>query len=350
MGIVVRCWEEMTGEVLRPNGPTALFGDRRHGRQEEDAQQYAHLEEPWRALHAAVVIALDVARRNSRPPEYTKRKLHQAPLDEEQQPLPWSTARIMSRACKELNKIARRRADQLLQKRATCNRSAYPEFQKAWIDTGLAVVRKGQVCTRILANWRDPRPIDAQQRLLVLATDGSGRGGQAGWGLTAVRTTQECLTVATTTGFSPERAVREECGRVVVNQTQPEYLGAKRATNNTAELSAVHHALGSARELRQKGEAVLILSDSQLAICTTTGAWASRKHKALVERNRKALAQLRAGGADVIFRHVRAHTGHGMNERADELAAQGAQGLRRRGNAIYVPLDGQRLPADTVPD
>ena len=50
----------MTGEVLRPNGPTALFSDRRHGRQEEDAQQYAHLEEPWRALHAAAVIALDV--------------------------------------------------------------------------------------------------------------------------------------------------------------------------------------------------------------------------------------------------------------------------------------------------
>eukprot|EP00964_Phaeocystis_antarctica_P086559 scaffold54835_cov60-Phaeocystis_antarctica.AAC.2 len=36
-----------------------------------------------------------------------------------------------------------------------------------------------------------------------------------------------------------------------------------------------------------------------------------------------------------------------MNERADELAAQGAQGLRRRDDAIYVPLDGPRLPADT---
>ena len=97
-------------------------------------------------------------------------------------------------------------------------------------------------------------------------------------------------------------------------------------------------------------EAVLILSDSQLATCITTGAWASRKHKALVARNRKALAQLRADGADVKIQHVRAHTGHGMNERADELAAQGAQGLRRRDGAIYVPLDGPRLPADTVPD
>ena len=165
-----------------------------------------------------------------------------------------------------------------------------------------------------------------------------------------MRTTQERLKEATTTGFSPEGAVRDECGRVVLNQTQPEYLGADRATNNTAELSAVHHALSGAREMRRPGEAVLILSDSQLAICTTTGAWASRKHKALVARNRKALAQLRADGADVRIQHVRAHTGHGMNERADELAAQGAQGLRRRDNAIYVQLDGPRLPADTVPD
>ena len=114
---------------------------------------------------------------------------------------------------------------------------------------------------------------------------------------------------------------------MILNSTQPEHLGAEGATNNTAELSAVHHALSGARELRRPEEAVLILSDSQLAICTTTGAWASHKHKALVARNRKALSQLRAEGAEVRIQHVRAHTGQGMNERADELAAQGAQGM-----------------------
>ena len=31
---------------------------------------------------------------------------------------------------------------------------------------------------------------------------------------------------------------------------------------------------------------------------------------------------------------------HGMNERADRLAAQGAQGMRSRGGGIYVPADG----------
>ena len=46
---------------------------------------------------------------------------------------------------------------------------------------------------------------------------------------------------------------------------------------------------------------VLILSDSQIAICTPTGAWASRKNKALVERNRRALAALRAEGTKAYY-------------------------------------------------
>jgi len=69
---------------------------------------------------------------------------------------------------------------------------------------------------------------------------------------------------------------------------------------------------------------------------------ASRKNKALVERNRRALAALRADGTTVRFQHVRAHAGHGMNERVDRLAAQGpAQGMRSRGGRIYVPTDGE---------
>ena len=100
------------------------------------------------------------------------------------------------------------------------------------------------------------------------------------------------------------------------------------------------------------GEHVLIISDSQLAICTTTGAWASRKHKLLVANNRKALARLREGGATVHFQHARAHTGHAINERADELALSGAQGMRMRDGRLYAPAiaRGRALPADTVPD
>ena len=133
--------------------------------------------------------------------------------------------------------------------------------------------------------------------------------------------------------------VQHKRPHVITNPSQVEHLGATRATNNTGELSAVCHALTGARELARPGEEVLILSDSQIAICTTTGAWASRKNKALVERNRRALAALRADGTTVRFQHVRAHAGHGMNERTDRLAAQGAQGMRSRSGRIYVPTD-----------
>ena len=49
-----------------------------------------------------------------------------------------------------------------------------------------------------------------------------------------------------------------------------------------------------------------------------------------------------ADGTTVRFRHVRAHAGHGMNERADRLAAQEAQTghAQPRRRHIYVPADG----------
>jgi len=347
MRIITRCWEDATGESLQADGPAALFGDRHYKRSQEAAQQYAHLEEPWRALHAATVIALDVARHNSRPPAYVARKLHLKPLDEAQQPTPWSTARIVGRICKEFDKMARRRADRMrLEHR-------YADFHKTWVVTGLATYVNGQLRTRVLANWRNPSPrVDAQQPILVVATDGSSRGGQAGWGLTSLRTKYAELEASTETGYRREHAAREECGRVVTSPNQPEYIGASRPTNNTGELSAMHHALQGARELAKPGEHVLIISDSQLAICTTTGAWASRKHKLLVANNRRALARLREDGATVHFRHARAHTGHAINERADELALSGAQGMRMRDGRRYAPAAAgvHALPADTVPD
>ena len=54
-----------------------------------------------------------------------------------------------------------------------------------------------------------------------------------------------------------------------------------------------------------------------------THSWRSARRLALgCHASRKALARLRAGGVKVQLSYVRAHTGHDMNERADELAAQ----------------------------
>ena len=101
-----------------------------------------------------------------------------------------------------------------------------------------------------------------------------------------------------------------------------------------------------------------------MALCTTTGAWKPTKHKALVARNVRQLAVLRARDIRVRFRHVRAHRGHHMNERADRLADLGAQTtahfragrpLRHRDTYQYTstlprPQIRPTLPRDHVPD
>ena len=99
MRITVECWERATGELLRPSGPTAVFGDRRYGRCETEAEKHRHLEEPWRAVHASVVVALDSARHKSHPSDTS------SPLDESRQPKLWTTAKIIAVARRELNKI-----------------------------------------------------------------------------------------------------------------------------------------------------------------------------------------------------------------------------------------------------
>ena len=117
---------------------------------------------------------------------------------------------------------------------------------------------------------------------LCFATDGSAKRekpGQAGWGYTACLlsgTPAEVLDAAAST-TSATQALYEESGRVVTNDKAPEFLGAAKGTNSTGELSAVYHALTRANEVPYGTQTtVLVLADSQLAICTTTGAWAAR--------------------------------------------------------------------------
>ena len=141
---------------------------------------------------------------------------------------------------------------------------------------------RGRVRTRVLDDWQreDERGSAAQQQIhaLCFATDGSARKekpGQAGWGYTACLldgTPAEVLDAAAST-TSAAQPLYEESGRVVTNEKAPEFLGAAKGTNNTGELSAIHHALTRANEVLPQGTqtTVLVLADSQLAICTTTG-------------------------------------------------------------------------------
>ena len=165
-------------------------------------------------------------------------------------------------------------------------------------------------------------------------------------------------------GPSREDVLIEHYGPVDTDPSSPMWIGAHTATNNTGELTGVYVALQTANAHAEPGDTARILTDSMMALCTSTGAWKPKKHKVLVGRNAKLLAALRARGIAVHFEHVRAHKGHHMNERADVLADIGAQTtthfragrpLRRRESHWYVspfphPTSHHTFPPDTVPD
>ena len=148
------------------------------------------------------------------------------------------------------------------------------------------------------------------------------RDGRAGWAYTAREDVRRRV--------GPLCA--EECGPVILAQDDDaEYIGAQKATNNTGELTAVYYALARGARTARAGTGVRILSDSKLATYTPlhyTGRWRARRNKALVAVNKAAYEALRRWGVHVSFEHVRAHTGHAMNERADALAKLGAHGAR----------------------
>ena len=83
----------------------------------------------------------------------------------------------------------------------------------------------------------DPLPADT----LVVYTDGSGpdrdaTSQAAGWGYTVVSGGDGKADVHAT-------ELHSRCGRVVTDTQHASHIGAERATNNTAELSAIAHAL-----------------------------------------------------------------------------------------------------------
>jgi ribonuclease HI len=137
----------------------------------------------------------------------------------------------------------------------------------------------------------------------------------------------------TTGTYSEQRKVvaltRALAGQVDVDGCTEHYLGARKPTNNTGELSAVAHAMSMAAE--RTGH-VTIHSDSLYAINMTTGKWMPR-HKQNIDmishiRNRWRTLQLTRKDLCMRFEHVRSHTKQPGNELADWLAGLGANSMR----------------------
>ena len=190
---------------------------------------------------------------------------------------------------------------------------------------------------------RDPTPpAHLPPTTRIIYTDGSGEDTRkrrnarnaptAGWGFVALRhgdgqadTTAQCTYKA----WGP-----------VVTDTSDDYcIGAESSTNNTAELSALAHALSWALSCDQNSsEPLLIRYDSTYAANVMTGVWKAAANKKLAKHVnklwRKASCQLRG---KLWCTHVRAHQGHKWNDEADQLAnrgrtqGRGANGSDHRG-------------------
>ena len=119
--------------------------------------------------------------------------------------------------------------------------------------------------------------------------------------------------------------VLDFCGPVVLHDAGGDGIPfrAERLSNNTAELSAIGHALLWLRTMPSSTR-VAICSDSCYAIRVTEGKWAIRANFELALEVKHLLRRTRNGiQCDLI--HVDAHSGNTWNDRADSLAKIGAE-------------------------
>ena len=140
---------------------------------------------------------------------------------------------------------------------------------------------------------------------------------KAGWGFCVISEDNG-------SGNGKGTLLTESFGNVVTDPEDGGFLGAEVGSNNTAELSAIAHALRWV--IREKEvEAAIVRSDSTYALNIASGTWRAKVNQELARR----VSSLWREVSDLIIlrgEHVSAHTGHRWNERADHLAFRAMKG------------------------
>ena len=96
-----------------------------------------------------------------------------------------------------------------------------------------------------------------------------------------------------------------------------------------AEVVAFIHAMRYARQSRSP---VVFRYDSKYAALITVGVYKAKKNKQLVRRAQTEWKRtVHAKHGMIWLRHVKGHSGHEWNDRADALATLGRTGTHRQG-------------------
>ena len=168
--------------------------------------------------------------------------------------------------------------------------------------------------------------------------DGSCLGNQnvdeetpAGWGVVVITGSNDL-------GRGNGEIFHEFNGRVITDPDESRFIGAEVGSNNTAELTAFAEALRWV--LSEGGDSeIIIKTDSQYAGNQATGNWKAKANRELVAHVQalwNEVSQLR----DLSWDHVKAHSGHRWNERADHLAIRAANNEAPVSLSFWIP--GQR--------
>lgn len=223
--------------------------------------------------------------------------------------------------------------------------------------------RREGAMTGNAATWA-PRPLpevfSQHHQSLWIFTDGSCRKKStesgslwtSGWGFVVlkVKNMDECSTIP-----GSVEVVHEACGGVVLSPYANQFLGATRDSNNTGELTAIGEALRWLLHVQSRGDCnssnsrspsdgendisglpVVISCDSTYAVNSVLGVLNGEKNVELISSIREmyertlVLVSDAVSGAELpvvpglIFAHVKGHSKHPWNDRADELANEGA--------------------------
>ncbi len=124
------------------------------------------------------------------------------------------------------------------------------------------------------------------------------------------------------------------CGPVVLEEDDPCFIGAPRATNNTAELAGMYELLiRMTRHVHEHGpgaaRTVVLRPDSAYsydAALVLHGGGVNAEMTATVRTAYLALRAALGDGGRILMHKVKGHSGNRWNDRADALATRGVQG------------------------